>query len=60
MLNLEVPAERVLKPLWVQLLLFCCCGVVLFCFIQEEGTSLYYGVDGVCMGSLRSQHVIWW
>lgn len=37
MLNLEIPAERVLKPLWVQLLLvflLFVCGVVLFCFFS--------------------------
>lgn len=44
MLNLEIPAERVLKPLWVQLLLvflLFVCGVVLFCFFFRRKAPAY-------------------
>lgn len=63
MLNLEIPAERVLKPLWVQLLLvFCCLFVGLFCFafFQEEGASLHCRGHNLLasVGSLRSRHLV--
>lgn len=34
------------------------CGVVLFCFFQEEGASLHCRVDGASVGILRPWHVI--
>lgn len=50
MLSLEVAADCVLKPLWVQLLLlgffFLFIGSFYFAFFQEEGDSLHFRVEG--------------
>lgn len=61
MLNLEISAECVLKPLWVHLLLgFFCSFVGWFCFafFQEEGASLHCRVDGASVAIPRPWHVI--
>lgn len=55
MLSLEVPAEWVLMPLCVQLLLLgflLFVGSFYFAFFQEEGGSLHFRVEGTPVGSL--------
>lgn len=55
MLSLDVPAEWVLKPLWVQLLLLgflLFVGSLYFAFFQEVDDSLHFRVEGTPLGSL--------
>lgn len=55
MLSLEEPAQWVLMPLWIQLLLLAFLLFIesfYFAFFQEEGDSLHFRVEGTPVGSL--------